>query len=163
MLNLKSMLKGWKKFVLLIVVLISFQSCQTYRNTAEKDSYELMKQAYKLLGKKQYQKSIMVFTQLIEKNPSFVEAYAYRGMCKYFIKDYEGAMQDFNKALEMQPNFAEVYDMRGIVKGELGDSKGACEDWRRAFELGYKSAFMLIKEFCWDEEMERMKQDSQKK
>lgn len=139
---------------ILLLALFSVQ-CRTYKAPTD-DAAELMKKAYQLLLKKQYQKSIYVFTELIQKYPEYAEAYAYRGLCKYFLKDYEGAILDYNNALEIQPNFAEVYDLRGIARGELGDSKGACEDWRRAFELGLKDAFSLIKVFCWDEEKQKV-------
>ncbi|MCX7697439.1 MAG: tetratricopeptide repeat protein [Bacteroidales bacterium] len=144
-----------KWFLNILLFAFLFSQCRTYKAPTDEAS-ELMKKAYQLLVKKQYQKSIYAFTELIQKYPEYAEAYAYRGLCKYFLKDYEGAINDYNKALEIQPNFAEVYDLRGIARGELGDSKGACEDWRRAFELGLKDAFALIKVFCWDEEKQKV-------
>lgn len=136
--------------VLMLMLVIS--SCKTSSSvTGAEDEYDLLKKGYNRLSVKDYKGGIQVFTKILEINPENPEAYAYRGLCKYYLKDFEGAIRDYDKAIEVQPGYAEVYDLRGIARGELGDKEGACEDWKKAFELGLKGAFDLVKEFCWDE------------
>ncbi len=139
----------------LMILLIAMGICTTSSQlTGNEDEYELLKKGYNRISVKDYKGGIQIFTKVTEMNPDNAEAIAYRGLCKYHLKDFEGAIRDYNKALEMQPGYAEVYDLRGIAKGELGDKEGACADWKKAFELGLKGAFDLIKEFCWDEQIE---------
>jgi len=149
-------LKKMKKLLFpLMILLIAMGSCKSGGQlTGNEDEYELLKKGYNRISVKDYKGGIQIFTKITEMNPDNAEAVAYRGLCKYHLKDFEGAIRDYNRALEIQPGYAEVYDLRGIAKGELGDKEGACADWKKAFELGLKGAFDLIKEFCWDEQIE---------
>lgn len=138
-------------FAILIYVAAALTACKSADVSHSETEIDLLKKGYKKFMMKDYKGAVQVYTKILEYNPENPEAYAYRGLCKYHLKDYEGAMIDFNKALSIQPDYAEVYDLRGIVKGELGDKEGACEDWKKSFELGFKGAFQLIREFCWEE------------
>lgn len=138
--------------LLLLSLLMVFAQCKTAPIEGVETEYELLKKGYKRVVMKDYKSAVQIYTRIIDLNPENVEAYAYRGLCKYHLKDFEGAIIDFNKAIQFQPDYAEVYDLRGIARGELGDKEGACEDWKKSFELGFKGAFQLIKEFCWEEE-----------
>ncbi len=138
-------------FALIILV---FSSCNRHTTKNLVSELDFFKDGYNNLVVKNYKAAIQSFTKVIEMNPEDPEAYAYRGLCKYYIEDYEGAIEDYTKALEIQPNYAEAYDLRGIAKGELGDKGGACEDWKMAFQFGFNDAYDLIKEFCMEEEEE---------
>lgn len=141
-----------KIFLPLLMLMLVVVSCKTNSSiTGTEDEYDLLKKGYNRLSVKDYKGGIQVFTKILEINPENPEAFAYRGLCKYYLKDFEGAIRDYDKALEVQPGYAEVYDLRGIARGELGDKEGACADWKKAFELGLKGSFDLVKEFCWDE------------
>lgn len=140
------------KLSYIIVCFLIITGCSTPKKTIYLETeYELLKYAYKAFVKKDYLSAIQKYTHVIDLYPESAEAYAFRGLCKYYLKDFEGAILDFDNALSFQPNYAEVYDLRGIVRGELGDKTGACDDWKKAFELGFKPAFQLIKLFCWQE------------
>jgi len=134
-----------------MVLVIALTACKTPGVGHSDTEYDLLKKGYKKVVMKDYKGAVQTYTQILDINPENAEALAYRGLCKYHLKDFDGAITDFNRAINVQPDYAEVYDLRGIVKGEIGDKEGACEDWKKSFELGFKDAFQLIKEFCWEE------------
>jgi len=144
-------LKNIRISLILMSLLMVFASCKTASYDGAETEYDLLKKGYKRVVMKDYKGAVLIYTKILDFNPENAEALAYRGLCKYHLKDFEGAIIDFNRAILHQPDYAEVYDLRGIAKGELGDKEGACEDWKKSFELGFKGAFMLIKEFCWEE------------
>ena len=57
-------------------------------------------------------------------NPDNAEAIAYRGLCKYHLKDFEGAIRDYNKALEMQPVMPKYMTSEESPKVNLVIKKG---------------------------------------
>jgi len=114
------------------------------------DENDFLKKAYRFVVLKDYISAIQTYTRVLDINPENIEAYVYRGMCKYYIGDFAGSITDYDTALKIQPNYAEAYNLRGIAKGEMKDKIGACDDWHKAFEYGYKNSFELIKEFCID-------------
>ncbi len=150
--NTLSGIKNIRIHLILLSFIMIFAGCKTASVDGPETEYDLLKKGYKRVVMKDYKAAVQIYTKVLDINPENVEAFAYRGLCKYHLKDFEGAIIDFNRAILYQPDYAEVYDLRGIAKGELGDKEGACDDWKKSFELGFKGAFELIKEFCWEEE-----------
>ena len=105
----------------------------------------------KLLDKKKYNEALIELNKGIALDAFNGEAYACRGMAKYYLKDYKGAISDYDEAIKLIPDYSEVYDLRGVAKGELGDKIGACEDWNTAFQLGFNKAYELIEKYCVDD------------
>jgi tetratricopeptide (TPR) repeat protein len=99
-----------------------------------------------------YKMCILYCDSAIITNTENLEAYAYRGVCKFQLKQYAAAIEDFDLALILNNAYAEVYYYRGICKKELGADKQACEDWYEAYNLGYKKVMSIIKEHCKLEE-----------
>jgi len=135
----------------ILTFLLVFTHCKNTQLTGNESEYDYLKKAYKHVVLKDYKGAIQIYTRVLDINPENVEAYVYRGMCKYHINDFQGSLIDYDKAIEIQPNYAEAYNLRGVSKGELGDKQGACDDWQKAFEYGFKNSFELIKEFCWED------------
>ncbi len=141
-------IKNLYKLSIVAIVIMLFNNCNSARING--DENDLLKKAYNLVVLKDYISAIQTFTKVLDTEPDNVEAYVYRGMCKYYIGDFVGSITDYDTALKIQPNYAEAYNLRGIAKGEMKDKIGACDDWHKAFEYGYKNSFELIKEFCID-------------
>lgn len=79
------------------------KSVDYFIEVTKKDSTDL--EAYYNLGMSYYKlldfnKAIVTYDQLIEKNPCFNYALHNRALCKFFLKDKEGACKDFQKALQ---------------------------------------------------------------
>lgn len=49
------------------------------------------------------------FTEAIEMNSDFVEAYNLRGRCSKYMGDFEEALLDFQRAIEIKPDFGEAW------------------------------------------------------
>ena len=90
--------------------------------------------------------AIQDYTKAIEINPAFYEAYYYRALSLYNIKQFNNAIVDFTKALELNTTLTEAYYYRGITKGILNDMSGACVDLIKASEMGYTEADELANE-----------------
>ncbi|MFI5142375.1 MAG: tetratricopeptide repeat protein, partial [Bacteroidia bacterium] len=56
--------------------------------------------------RKEYKEAIDDYTQAIQLNPKYAEAYYYRGYCKLGAKDKEGACADWKKANELKGGYA---------------------------------------------------------
>lgn len=105
----------------------------------------------KELDKKNYNEALVQFDKAIKIDTANGDAYSFRGMTKYHLKDLKGAINDYDKAVNLIPGFGEVYDLRGVAKAELGDKVGACQDWNKAYEMGFNKAFDLIEKYCKEE------------
>ncbi len=44
-----------------------------------------------------------------------VDAYLYRGLCKYNLNNYEGAIDDFNEAMGLKPEYVKTYQFKTFV------------------------------------------------
>jgi tetratricopeptide (TPR) repeat protein len=147
-------------FLVMIIFTIGITGCKSQKKVADGynsstmtiTSQDYMKKGDAQLDTKNYNEALISLNKAIELDTTNGEAYAYRGMTKYYLTDLKGAMSDYNVAIRLIPNYGEVYDLRGIIKGDLGDKAGACEDWNKSFELGYNKAYELIEKYCIDEE-----------
>jgi tetratricopeptide (TPR) repeat protein len=87
-----------------------------------------------------FKNAISDFTNTIEMDPKFIEAYVMRGN----VKDEAGfgaeALLDFDEAIRLDPEYASAYFNRGITRKSQGDLKGACEDFNKALSMGYVEA-----------------------
>ncbi|MFA4851708.1 MAG: tetratricopeptide repeat protein [Bacteroidales bacterium] len=144
--------------ILIIIVSLITSGCRTHKNTSaiemssSLDSVQIyLKKGNLKLDRFKYEEALILFNKVIKIDPENGQAYAYRGMAEYHLKDFKGALEDFDSALKIIPDYGEVYDLRGIVKNEMGDKIGACEDWNKSYELGFSGAFELIDKFCNEE------------
>lgn len=139
-------------FLSLPVILMAQQdTTQTAIDTTQID------QKFFLLGvqyfeQERYDIAQHYFDSAIVYNQEYMDAYAYRGICKLEQKQYMDAIEDFDFALILEPGYAEVYFYRGDAKMLLDDKEKACEDWFEAYALGLKTVMGRIKENCELEE-----------
>lgn len=59
-------------------------------------------------------KKIQYFTQAIQLNPDFADAYEKRALHYYFQRKFDKAIQDYTRIIELQPLNINAYLMRGI-------------------------------------------------
>ena len=96
-------------------------------------------------GEEKYRKgdrqgAIEAFSQAIELNPNYVEAYYNRGRVRYVLGDHKGAIADYNEALRINPSDSKAYYNRGVTRSRLGDNKGAIADFNEALRINPKYA-----------------------
>jgi tetratricopeptide (TPR) repeat protein len=82
-----------------------------------------------------YDKSIELFTRVIEKDRDNALAFVSRGAARLRLEMLDQARDDFERALRINPDYARAYHMRGLVNEKRGDDHTALADFDRAIEL----------------------------
>ncbi|MBW4546643.1 MAG: DnaJ domain-containing protein [Symplocastrum torsivum CPER-KK1] len=92
---------------------------------------------------KDYQGAVEDYTQAIDLNPRFIEAYIKRGAMRYKLGDARGALKDCNEALSINPNLAQAYYYQGRSRYRLGYTQAAIEAYTQAIaqEGDYAQAY----------------------
>jgi tetratricopeptide (TPR) repeat protein len=90
-------------------------------------------EAYYNEGK--YHKAIEYFTQAIELNHNYTDAYHYKGNALSALGKNEDAIEFYNKAIELNPKRATVYYNKGNALSALGKNEDAIECHNKAIEL----------------------------
>lgn len=119
----------------------------------DKDAKRDRAAAHYYLGKaasnyRNYQSAIEKFDEAIDLDPSYVEAYHYRGDA-YRLQgqkdDYQKAIADYDKVARLKPDYTEihvVYNNRGLAKVAVTNydrDNGAISDYTKA--IGLKSNY----------------------
>ena len=81
---------------------------------------------------KDYQGAVEDYTQAIELNPHFVEAYIKRGATLYKMGDARGALKDCSQALRLNPNSSGAHYYQGRARYKLGYTQAAIEAYTQA-------------------------------
>lgn len=84
---------------------------------------------------KNYQGAVEDYTQAIERNPNFVEAYLKRGAVRYKLGDDRGTLKDCTQALQLNSNFAPAYYYQGRARYRLGYTQAAIEAYTSAIRI----------------------------
>ncbi len=143
-----------KTFLLVLLSLVIF-NINTIAQADKEKSIKYFEKASIFFNEQNYQMCILYCDSAIIADTDNLEAYAYRGVCKFQMKKYAAAIEDFDLALILNDGYAEIYYYRGICKKELGADAQACEDWYQAYNLGYKKVMAVIKENCELEEKKK--------
>lgn len=93
--------------------------------------------------------AIEFFTNALEIDPSFAEAYGFRGMAHFQLEDYQAALDDFNNALSLEPELENVYFFRGLYFYKMKLYEMAIKDFTSAIEIDkhFGEAY-LYRGFC---------------
>jgi tetratricopeptide (TPR) repeat protein len=84
---------------------------------------------------KDYQGAVEDYTQAIELNPNFVEAYLKRAITRYKLGDDRGTLKDCTQALQINPKLAQAYYYQGRARYRLGYTQAAIEAYTQAIRL----------------------------
>ncbi len=82
-----------------------------------------------------YQGAVEDYTQAIELNPNFVEAYIKRAATRFKLGDDRGALKDCSEALRINPDLAQSYYYQGRARYRLGYTQAAIEAYTQAIRL----------------------------
>lgn len=82
-----------------------------------------------------YDSKITDFTEAINLNPQFSEAYFHRGIARNAKSDFNGAMADFTEAIRLNQNYAEAFYHRGNIFRVKGDFRSAIAEYSAAIRL----------------------------
>ena len=102
--------------------------------TNEKLTFKLS-EGTKLMQGNTLSESIEIFTDLIELDPNWAEAWNKRATALYLIGDYEGSQKDIDKVLELEDRHFGALAGQGLVNIKLENYEKAIESYKRAQEI----------------------------
>ena len=79
--------------------------------------------------------AIRLYSQAIELNPRFTQAYNNRGIARISLREMGAAIEDFSKAVAIDPRYAKPYVSWGGALALMGRRAEAEEKWAKAAEL----------------------------
>jgi len=79
--------------------------------------------------------SIEIFSDLIELDPNWAEAWNKRATALYLIGDYEGSQKDIDRVLELEKRHFGALAGQGLVNIKLENYEKAIESYKRAQEI----------------------------
>ena len=102
----------------------------------------------KLVRNKQLLKALKIFTEVIEKDPSWAEAWNKRATVLYMIGDYRASQNDINKVLNLEKRHFGALAGQGLVNIQLKNYEKAIESYHKAQEIypAMQSPKIMIKE-----------------
>lgn len=86
-----------------------------------------------------FKDSIVLFSDVVAKNPSSWMGYNNRGAEYFAIRSYDLALADFDRALELKPGFADALVNRGLIYLAMKDFGKALDDLDKAVAAEPKS------------------------
>lgn len=98
---------------------------------------------YSALIAKDFEIKKELYTNAIEANPNFTDAYINRGLVYNELKEYKNSIADYDKAIEMDSKCALAFNNRGYSKFLAGDLDGALKDYNKAILLNPKMKMAL--------------------
>lgn len=98
------------------------------------------------LKRKDYAGAIADFSQAIELDPEYVEAFYGRSLGYYRQRNSTQAIEDLTQAIKLNPEYAQAYVQRGVVKANFRDTPGSLNDYRQALVLSPLDATILYRQ-----------------
>ena len=93
--------------------------------------------------------AIETCNEIIEKNPSYANAYDSRARFNSALHKEEAAIKDFSKAIEYDPKNGEIYQARAYSLTQLGRYKEAKQDCEQAIKYGCNTPYVReLIQFC---------------
>ena len=106
-------------------------------STHPKDQFLTLKLAEgsKLVVNNELSKAIIIFTEVINKDPSWAEAWNKRATVLYMIGNYQESQNDINKVLNLEKRHFGALAGQGLVNIQLKNYEKAIESYEKAQEI----------------------------
>lgn len=98
------------------------------------------------LKRRDYEGAIADFSQAIELNPEYAEAYYSRSLGYYRQRNSAKAIEDLSQAIKLNPKYTQAYVQRGVVKANSRNTPGSLSDYRQALALSPLDATILYRQ-----------------
>ena len=85
------------------------------------NSQQLYDLGNQLLKKREYKKSLLVFSDLINKEPDFAEGWNKRATLHFLMGNFNESIQDINKTLALEPRHFGALDGLGQIQFKLNN------------------------------------------
>ena len=89
------------------------------------------------LNKGEYISALCCFDKAIKRDPSYSEAYGYRGIVYGLIGDYDRAVEDYSEAIELDQGVSFFYSSRGGAYIHKGEYSKAMADLDKSLSLDF--------------------------
>lgn len=87
------------------------------------------------MAEKRYKIAHQKFTEAIEKNPNYYQAYNSRANCNQRMQKYDAALKDYLYAIKLNPSFSLSHLGLGTMFLAQGDDEKALEYFRKCIEI----------------------------
>ena len=107
-----------------------------------------LKEGSKLLRNQQLNEALEIFTEVINLDQNWAEAWNKRATVLYMIGDYEGSQNDIDKVLKLEKRHFGALAGQGLVNIQLKNYEKAIESYEKAQEIypAMQSPKIMIKE-----------------
>ena len=125
---MKKMLASCSVILLILLLASSVAGCQPQAVQHYNRGVELQEEG-------NYEQAILEYTNAIELDPNFADAYYNRGIAYKNKGEFDNAIADYSRAIELDPNHTWAYYNRGnayILKGEFDN---AIADFNKVIEV----------------------------
>jgi tetratricopeptide (TPR) repeat protein len=119
------------KFISRFIVLLLIPMGILAQTSAEK----FLEEGISKYKKRDYLKSIELFTQAIKADSSLVNGWIYRGIAKDAMDNFPGAISDFNRARNLDTNDIFVYVERAQTFLNMGEYEAAEKDFNKIISI----------------------------
>ena len=96
---------------------------------------ERLAEGSQLVRNKQLSKAINIFTEVIDLDPKWAEAWNKRATVLYMIGDYKSSQKDIDKVLELEKRHFGALAGQGLVNIKLENYEKAIESYKKAKEI----------------------------
>ena len=100
-----------------------------------KSSEDFVNRGLERLKNEQYKEAIEDFTQAININSKYADAYFLRGCTYSDIGNYQEAIADYTCTIKITPKYIDAYNNRGHILAVEEDYKGAISDYMRSIKI----------------------------
>ena len=107
-----------------------------------------LKEGSMLVRDRQLSRAVKVFTEVINIDPMWAEAWNKRATVLYMMTDYKGSQSDIDKVLEIEERHFGALAGQGLVNIKLENYEKAIESYKKAQEIypNMKSSDIMIKQ-----------------
>ena len=88
-----------------------------------------------LVNDRQFKKAILIFSKVIDLDPSWAEAWNKRATVMYMIGEFKKSQQDINKVLELENRHFGALAGQGLVNIELKNYEKAIKSYENAQKI----------------------------
>ena len=88
-----------------------------------------------LVRDKKFLRAIDIFTEVIERDPSWAEAWNKRATVLYLLEDYKGSQRDIDEVLKLEQRHFGALAGQGLVNIKLKNYEKAIKSYQQALEI----------------------------
>ena len=115
-----------------------------WRSEAQSIRSSLVSIGIEELNKGEYNSALCYFDEAIRRDPSYGEAYRYRGEVYSLKGDYDRAIEDYDQAIGLDPGVSIIYSNRGGAFIHKGEYSRAQDDLDKSISLDFRNVEAYI-------------------